>query len=118
MDIKVTVKLNQAAVKAKLNAASEKATAIVSQQALKDCNKYCKQDQSGLINSSLLHSDFKKGILCWKTPYARKQYYLDAVRKNINPNARKMWAHHAASIHGKDWLKAMQAAFSRYVKEE
>lgn len=117
MDVKVTVKLNQSTVEEKLKVASKKAVAIVTQQALKDCNKYCKQDQSGLINSSLIHSNFSKGEMRWKVPYARKQYYLDAVQKDVNPNARKMWAHHAASVHGNEWLKAMQKAFSKYAKE-
>lgn len=117
MDVKVTVKLNQSAVEKKMKAASEKAVAIVTQQALKDCNKYCKQDQDGILNSSLIHSNFSKGEMRWKTPYVRIQYYLDATRKEKNPNARKMWAHHAASVHGNEWLKAMQKAFSKYAKE-
>lgn len=61
----------------------------MSTQALKDCNYYCKQDQDGLINSSIVHSDLENGVLIWKTPYARKQYYLDSACKDKNPNAKK-----------------------------
>ena len=137
----VTITLNMAAVKERLQGAAQRAVADTAMAALKDCNYYCKQDQGGLINSSLIHtelasemlpiedketaalvaqspgSDLKNGILRWKMPYARRQYYLDAVRKNLNPNARKMWAHHAASVHGAEWLLRMQTAFTKYAKE-
>lgn len=117
MDIGVRIRLNPQQVEAKLKSAAEKAVTVVTEQALKDCNKYCKQDQSGLIDSSLIHSNFQKGEMRWKTPYARRQYYLDSARKEINPNARKMWAHYAASVHGYDWWKAIQKAFSKFAKE-
>lgn len=67
------------------------------------------------INGKLKGYDCSK---CLNKGYiARRQYYLNSVRRDINPNARKMWAHYAASIHGNDWLKAMQQLFSRYAKE-
>lgn len=113
----VTITLNMAAVKERLQEAAQRAVADTTMAALKDCNNYCKQDQGQLIASSQIHSEPEKGILRWKTPYARRQYYLDAVRKNLNPNARKMWAHHAASVHGAEWLLRMQTAFTKYAKE-
>ena len=106
---KVTIDIR--AVRSRIDNASSKALFITSQQALKDCNYYCKQDQSGLINSSITHSDFENGKLIWKTPYAKRQYYLDAVNKDKNPNACKMWAHKAKAVHSKEWNKIMQAAF-------
>ncbi len=125
----------------KVEAADEKATFIMAQQALKDCNKYCKKDQSGLINSSLIHtcmessmtsmdaetkkvvskspgSDLPKGRLIWKTPYARKQYYLDAANKTLNKNARKMWAHYAAKKHKKDWKAVYEAMLKKEMHDD
>lgn len=139
MDVKFSVNLNITAVEERLKKAAVKAIFDTSKSALKDCNHYCKQDQAGLINSSLIHSelepemlpmdektaemvakssgsDLNTGTLRWKTPYARRQYYLDAARKDKNPNARKMWAHYAASAHGNEWLLRMQKAFSQYAK--
>ena len=70
------VKFDKAACMARVrNAAEGKALYIASEQVLKDCNKYCPRDQSGLINSSLTHSQPEKGKLVWKTPYARHLYY-------------------------------------------
>lgn len=117
MDIRVTVKLDRAAVEERLKRSAEKAVFDTSQQVLKDSNKYCKQDQSTLISSSLIHSEPEKGRLRWKTPYARMQYYLDAARKDINPNARKMWAHYARTVHGAEWYAIFSAAFKKYSKE-
>lgn len=117
MDIQVTVRLDVSAVEERLRNAAEQAVAITTQQALSDCNKYCKQDQDTLISSSLTHSEPEKGILRWRTPYARMQYFLDAARKDKNPHARKMWAHYAHSVHGKDWEAVFKSAFQRFSRE-
>ncbi len=118
MDIKVTVKLKRNDVEERLKSAAEKAVFAASEQALEDSNYYCKQDQSTLISSSQTHSEPEKGILHWKTPYARMQYYLDAARKDVNPNARKMWAHYAHSVHGKEWQSIFENAFRKFAKEK
>ncbi len=109
----VTVKFDKNAVKMRLLGATKKAIIATSTQALKDSNYYCKEDQEGLINSSITHSDFEKGLLIWKTPYAKMQYYLDSASKDKNPNAQKMWAHKAHSVHGKEWLETMCKEFKK-----
>lgn len=111
------VTFNMTAAKEKIENAGQKAVFIVTQQALKDCNYYCKQDTSELINSSILHSDFENGRLVWQTPYARYQYYLDNTRKDKNPNACKMWAHAAHAKHKKEWFDMMEKAFRKFAKE-
>jgi len=102
-DVKVRVTFNAEAVEQGLLKQHKKAQYEMSMQALKDCNYYCKQDQDGLISSSIMHSDLENGILRWQTPYARMQYYLDNTRTGKNEHARKMWAHEAASKHKEDW---------------
>lgn len=72
----VTVKFDKAACIERVRGAAEgKALLIASEQVLKDCNYYCKQDQGTLISSSITHSQLEKGKLIWKTPYARHLYY-------------------------------------------
>ncbi len=112
------VKIDISAIMSKVEAADEKATFIMAQQALKDCNYYCKQDQDGLINSSLINSDFQKGRLVWKTIYVRMQYYLNATRRIKNKNARKMWAHYAAKKHKKDWKEVYQAMLKKEMHDD
>jgi len=101
----------------KIAQATRKAVHITTQQALKDCNYYCKQDTSVLINSSIIHSDFEKGIIKWQTPYAKKQYYLKRTLTEKNPQARWMWAHYAKSVHKKEWFKMFEKACKRFANE-
>lgn len=107
-----TVKFDKAACAARIKDAAEgRALLITSEQVLKDCNYYCKQDQSGLINSSITHSQPEKGRLIWKTPYARKQYYLKSASIDVNPNASWMWCNKAKARWGKRWLEIYDRAF-------
>lgn len=110
----VRVNLDISAVTARMTNASQQAIHATSQQALKDCNYYCKQDQGTLISSSQTNSDLENGKLIWKTPYARKQYYLKSTSKDINSNAEWMWAHKAKSVHNEDWKAVFQAALKQF----
>lgn len=110
-DVKVNITFNKNATLEKLMERHKIAQIKMSEQALKDSNYYCKQDQSTLISSSLVYSDYENGILKWHTPYARKQYYLDSAQTDKNPNAQKMWAHKAASVHQSDWLLIYEKVF-------
>lgn len=114
-NVRVSLDLNSTVQRMK--EASDKAIYTTSQQALKDCNYFCKQDQGTLISSSQTHSDFEKGRLVWHTPYARKQYYLRQTTKDVNSNAEWMWAHKAAAQHKEDWKAVFQQAFKQFAKE-
>ena len=52
-DVKVT--LNTNGIEERFLKLHKKAMYAMSSQALKDCNYYCKEDQEGLINLSLIH---------------------------------------------------------------
>lgn len=85
----------------------------LSEQILKDCNQYCKEDTGALIASSQTHSRLAEGKLIWRTPYARRQYYvIRGASKVINPGARWRWAHHAKSVHLADWQKIAQRLYN------
>ena len=114
-----TVKFDKDACIARIkNAAEGEALAITSEQVLKDSNKYCPKDQGTLINSSLTNSQPEKGKLVWKTPYARKQYYLQTAHTDVNPNASWMWCHKAKSKHLKEWQKAFDTAFKNEMRKK
>ena len=80
-----------------------KAIAATSEQALKDCNFYCKQDYGALIESSHIHSDIDGGVLKWVTPYAEFQYKFPSARKDKNPNASPEWCNVAETNHKDEW---------------
>ena len=111
------IKIDVGAIVKRVQSASDCAIFATSKQALKDSNYYCKQDQSGLINSSQIHSDLEHGKMVWKTPYARRQYYLNATRTIVNRRARKMWAHVAAAEHKNDWLAVYRATLKKGLKK-
>lgn len=107
-----TVTFDKSACAARIREAAEgRALFITSEQVLKDCNYYCKQDQGTLIDSSITHSVLEKGRLIWRTPYAKRQYYLNAANTDVNANAVWMWCHKAKAKHKKDWNKIYDTAF-------
>lgn len=97
----------------RIRGASQRAVAITAQQVLADCNNYVPQDQSVLINSSIIGttltpkpipniteeqqkildeapgSDFESGKLVWSTPYARFLYHGVVM---VDPNTLSTWA--------------------------
>lgn len=106
----VRVEINKDAVRARIEAANKKALYVVSEQALGDCNYYCRVDQGTLRDSSERSSDLKNGQLVWDTPYAKRVYYTGSPSHDINPNASLMWCEVAQNQHGKDWEKVYEAA--------
>lgn len=89
--------------RADVERATQSAIAATSQQALKDCNFYCKQDTGALIQSSLIHSDIDGGVLKWVTPYAEFQYTFPPARKDKNPHATSEWCAVAEANHKDEW---------------
>lgn len=73
----------------------------VSDQALKDCNKYCKKDTGKLMASG--KAERSSGTLTWDTDYARAAYYTGNPDRSKNPYASLMWAHKAATLCGVKW---------------
>lgn len=115
----VTVKFDKEACIARVKGAAEgKALLIASEQVLKDCNYYCKQDQGTLISSSITHSQPEKGKLIWKTPYAKKQYYLQTAHTDVNSNASWMWCHKAKAAHSKEWKKVFDTVFKNEMRKK
>ena len=82
-------------IKLQIRQAIDRALPVLAQQILKDCNYFCKQDQGGLINSSLIASNVESGDLIWDTVYANRQYWLPTACTDVNSNAAYMWCHKA-----------------------
>ena len=135
----VKVSMDRNAVKMRIRAASEKAVAELSKQVLADCNEFCPEDHGILINSSEIHSNFKKGLLVWSTPYARYLYYgilmIDPVTRSpyAHKGARKiltnmelqyhggkspckLWCEKAREMYNEDWRLIYQNAFKKYMR--
>ena len=110
----VKVSINRAAVEAKVKSAWENGLGKLSEEILNDCNQYCKEDQTTLIDSSLIHSVPKEGKLVWKTPYAKRQYWeIQTAHKDQNPQASWRWCEVAKAKHSKKWARQAE----KYLKE-
>lgn len=138
MPVKVSFQFNTAQTIMKIEGAAKKAVGLTAQRVLADCNNYCPQDQSGLINSSDTQSDIPNGKLVWTTPYARFLYHgvvmIDpktrstwaregqskivkspekelSFDKSKNPKAGSHWCERAQADCGEDWKKIYEKAF-------
>lgn len=110
--IEFTVKgsFNDAAAKARISAAIHKAQMKLDQQVITDSNYYCplRAAQGGTLQkSAIINTVLGSGLVQWKTPYARAQYYginFDHS-KSANPNACAKWFEAAKARKLKDWEK-------------
>ena len=109
----VTVEIHDAGVYMAMDGATDFAVFATAEQALQDCNYYCKQDTDSLIKSSLVHSEPEKGVLRWVTPYAEMQYEFVPTRTDKNPNATYEWCDTAYANHGDEWERVFVNALHR-----
>ena len=110
----VKINIDHAKVLAKVDVAWSKGTAPLAWEILADCNEFCKADTNNLIISSLIHSQFDKGLLVWATPYAAKQYYeIRTASTDVNPMATWRWAEVAKNHRLARWQQQAQALMRR-----
>ena len=102
MPVKIQISSQQ--VEAKVKTAWEKGLYDLSNEILADCNEYCKEDTTMLINSSLEKSIPQQGRLIWETPYAKRQYW--AIRTSLKPGRTWKWCE-TAKRKWKDRWKAL-----------
>ncbi len=114
---KVTIHINVHQVSARVGKAWRDASPFVTHQVLDDCNRYCKEDTGALIASSYMQSDLDKGIIRWRAPYAKRQYWLKTARTDKNPHAMWKWAEYAKKRHGKEWVRLANAEFKAKLRE-
>ena len=103
---------NDARIRTRVTAGKKAMLYAVAEQALRDCNYYCLQDQGTLISSSYSASIPAEGKLVWNTPYAKRRYYTGTPSHDVNPNASLMWCEVAHRNFGDDWLKVAQKSYS------
>ena len=97
------ININKSAVEAKIMGQWDKALPMLTEEILNDCNQYCKEDTGALIQSSMIHSDFKRGIMKWVTPYARRQYW--EIKTSLTPGRTWKWVHYAKSKYQAQWTR-------------
>ncbi len=96
---------NDAVAKAKIEAAVHRAQMKLDAQVANDSNYYCPLKTSTLQKSAVINTVIGSGLVEWKTPYARRQYYGEDFdhSKSGNPNATAKWFETAKARKQKDW---------------
>lgn len=76
-------------------------------QIIKDSNYYCPLKTGTLQKSAIINTVIGNGLIIWKAPYVRRQYY--GVKfdhsKSPNPNACAKWFATAKAKKLKQWLE-------------
>lgn len=100
------IKFNTNAVEARIMNKWNQILPQLTEEILNDCNQYCKFDTGMLIQSSEHLTDFKRGIMIWGTPYAKRQYWkIRTAYTDMNPNATWKWVHFAKGRHQSEWVR-------------
>lgn len=98
------------AAKSRISAAIHKAQMKLDQQVIMDSNYYCplRAAQGGTLQkSAIINTVLGSGLVIWRTPYARRQYYgvnFDHS-KSANPNACAKWFEAAKARKMEQWRK-------------
>nr|DAU05649.1 MAG TPA: Minor capsid protein [Caudoviricetes sp.] len=100
-------KFDEQATKARISAAVHKAQLKLDQQVITDSNFYCPLKTGALQKSAVINTVVGSGLVRWRTPYARRQYYGVGFdrSKDPNPNACAKWFEAAKVRKLKDWEK-------------
>lgn len=103
----VKANFNEQAVKARFAKTIDLAQMKLDQQVITDSNYYCPLKTGTLQKSAQINTVIGSGLVVWRTPYARAQYYgVNFDRsKDPNPNACAKWFEAAKSRKLEAWRK-------------
>lgn len=103
----VKTNFNEAALLRRFHKGASLAQMKLDQQVITDSNYYCPLKTGTLQRSAIIGSVIGSGLVAWKTPYARRQYYGVGFdrSKDPNPNACAKWFEAAKAHRMKDWEK-------------
>lgn len=107
--IEFTVKgnFNEAATRTRLKAAVKRAQMKLDTQVITDSNYFVPKDTTMLEKSAVINTVIGSGLVKWKTPYARRQYYGNGFdhSKQRNPSACARWFEAAKARWLDKWRK-------------
>ena len=107
----MNVEFNSTKIAARLEGVIEKRQRFLDSEVLKDSNYFCPINAGTMQKSGILNTVLGSGVVQWKTPYVRKQYYLgekvspSQIKYLHNKNAQPKWFEAAKARHLKKWEK-------------
>ena len=107
----MNIVFNETMIAARLEGVIEKRQKFLDSEVLKDSNYFCPINAGTMQKSGILNTVLGSGVVQWKTPYVRKQYYLgekvspSQIKYSHNKNAQPKWFEAAKVRHLKKWEK-------------
>lgn len=112
--VEITFNINDEEIAGRIRKASNMAQIKLDAQILKDSNRYCPLDTSNLQKSAITSTVLGSGLITWRTPYAKAQYYgLPNKNVNTNPFASQKWFEVAKSKNIENWVKLANDEFNK-----
>ena len=105
------IEFNVSKCSARLSKVVGRKQAILDNLVLSDSNYFVPLKTGALQKSGIINTVLGSGLVQWKTPYARKMYYLTIGENTTfrkNPNATPKWVETAKTRFMKKWEKAVQ----------
>lgn len=106
--------LNDANIKADIEAKTKQAQAPLDSLIMADSNYFCPLKTGKLQQSAIINSRIGTGELVWRTPYARRQYYdYHKPPYQPNPNACGRWFEAAKARWLDKWVRFVNERIKR-----
>ena len=106
--------LNDAGIKADIEAKARQVQAPLDALIMADSNYFCPIKTGTLQKSAIINSRLGSGELVWKTPYARRQYYeYSKPPYQPNPNACGKWFEAAKARWLEKWVRFVNERIKR-----
>lgn len=106
--------LNDAGIKADIEAKAKQVQAPLDALIMADSNYFCPLKTGKLQQSAIINSRIGSGVLIWRTPYARRQYYdYHKPPYQPNPNACGKWVEAAKARWLEKWVRFVNERIKR-----
>lgn len=103
---KANTAIDTAAIANKYNKKLQKIQAPLDSLIMADSNYFCPLKTGKLQQSVIINSKIGSGVLIWRTPYARRQYYdYHKPPYQPNPNACGQWVKAAKARWFDKWVR-------------
>jgi hypothetical protein len=106
--------LDKAKIKANIESQIKSIQAPLDALIMADSNYFCPLKTGKLQQSAIINSRIGDGVLVWRTPYARRQYYdYHKPPYQPNPNACGKWFEAAKARWLSKWVKFVNDRIKR-----
>ncbi len=101
-----------------LDSAKQTFIGTVAEQIYKDSNEFTYRESGDMYKSGELLSQFNKGIIIERTPYARRRYYEGGKAGAGNKNAQPHWFEKTVAKNNDEYKKVFGLAIEKAKKGE